>query len=533
MARLSNVVALRSALLGSVTRAEAKYLRQNLALTLLTAWSSVTFFHPDEHFQVLEFMGHKLGFTSATSLPWEYAARVRPWLQPAAYYVLVSALRGFGVEDRFVLALALRVATGLFACAALRAVWRVSRHWHGDDAARSRRLRFLTLVGFVPYLAVRTSSENLSASFFLFGFSCLMGGRPPEGPGETPLSLPSALGAGALFGLAFEARYQTAFSSAGLVAWLVFVGGVKWQRVGAIAAGTFFVIGAAACIDRWGYGVWSFPAWSYLRVNLLEHVAVRYGSHPFYAYAYLLLANVFAPIVLPLLIALFTCWLRRPRHVVTFCTLPFVFAHSVLAHKEERFLFPIVTLSLLAASLALESSPASHRLGSWPSACGARIGSALERFQGTRGYRAMLVYNFAFMAVLALYPLGWRAHLPFYRWLETTLEREGPARFISETPELVPDYPFYRREDFRIEDAGAFVREGHEHGAEPLYRVRRDPFELEALGPHEQLVYSELPGWQSTWMVRKIFPWVARWTSLVRQHDPKRAVWLSVYRLSS
>ncbi len=30
-------------------------------VTVVTAWFSVTFYFPDEHFQVLEFMGHEAG----------------------------------------------------------------------------------------------------------------------------------------------------------------------------------------------------------------------------------------------------------------------------------------------------------------------------------------------------------------------------------------------------------------------------------------------------------------------------------------
>jgi phosphatidylinositol glycan class B len=538
----SSAARLRSLIFGSVTRAEATYLKLNLVLTLLTAWASVTFFHPDEHYQVLEFMGYKLGFTTAATLPWEYAARIRPWLQPAAYYVLTSSLLRLGVADRFVLVLALRVASGLFACAALRAVWRVSRHWHGDDSARSRRLRFLTLAGFVPYLAVRTSSENLSASLFLFGFSCVMGGRPPETDiAAPPLPLGTALGGGALLGLAFETRYQTAFSSAGLVLWLSVVGKVRWRSIGAMGLGALLVVGIAAWIDRWGYGVWTFPAWSYLRVNLLEHAAVRFGSSPFYAYAYLPVANVFAPVLLPLLAALLACWLRRPRHVVTFCVVPFVLAHSVLAHKEERFLFPIAVLSLLSASLALEPSlpTTTGGFGAWLRASGARVACALRRFQATRGYRALLLWNFATMALLAVYPLGWRTHIPFYRWVEATLHAEGQARFVSDAPELVPDYPFYRRTRWRIERAGALARHAGSlasdvpaPASEPVYWVRRDPFELDAGALSGTLVYSEFPGWQSDWVRTHVFPWVARLRSIVALRDPKRAVWFSVYRLA-
>ena len=61
------------------------------AVTIVTAWFSNTFYFPDEHYQVLEFMGLKLGITPASELPWEFAARIRPWFQPLVYFLIASA----------------------------------------------------------------------------------------------------------------------------------------------------------------------------------------------------------------------------------------------------------------------------------------------------------------------------------------------------------------------------------------------------------------------------------------------------------
>ena len=52
------------------------------AIVLVTAWFSETFYFPDEHYQILEFMAFKLGITPAAELPWEFSARIRPWFQP-------------------------------------------------------------------------------------------------------------------------------------------------------------------------------------------------------------------------------------------------------------------------------------------------------------------------------------------------------------------------------------------------------------------------------------------------------------------
>ncbi|HSS12456.1 MAG TPA: hypothetical protein VLL04_01095, partial [Rhizomicrobium sp.] len=58
------------------------------AVIVVTAWFSVLFYFPDEHYQILEFMSYKLGITPASDLPWEFHARIRPWFQPLVYFLI-------------------------------------------------------------------------------------------------------------------------------------------------------------------------------------------------------------------------------------------------------------------------------------------------------------------------------------------------------------------------------------------------------------------------------------------------------------
>jgi phosphatidylinositol glycan class B len=97
-----------------------KALRLLAVLTAVSAVTSVTIFHPDEHFQTVEFASLKLGFTAASELPWEYAARLRPWLQPALYTLIAKGALALGGTSRFVLLGLFRAATALFSFVAFR-----------------------------------------------------------------------------------------------------------------------------------------------------------------------------------------------------------------------------------------------------------------------------------------------------------------------------------------------------------------------------------------------------------------------------
>src|SRR6478736_3907350 len=107
-------------------------------VTIITAWFSNTFYFPDEHYQVLEFMGYKLGITPAAELPWEFAARIRPWFQPLAYFLIARPLMALGLTDMFSIVFVLRLLTGLFSLAALAVFARaVLPTIEGEDEQRA------------------------------------------------------------------------------------------------------------------------------------------------------------------------------------------------------------------------------------------------------------------------------------------------------------------------------------------------------------------------------------------------------------
>src|SRR5512137_420972 len=158
-----------------------------LALTLAAATTSDSVFQIDEHFQVVEFAGYKLGVTPPGELAWEFPARIRPWLQPGAYVLLARALHAVGVESPFPVMRGYRIASGLAAWAAIVALLLAVRHWFPSPRWRRAAYLSLTLPYFVPYLAARISSESLATTFLLLGVAILVApgaGEPGKGGAE-------------------------------------------------------------------------------------------------------------------------------------------------------------------------------------------------------------------------------------------------------------------------------------------------------------------------------------------------------------
>ena len=448
-------------------------LRRSLVIlavvTLVTAWFSVTFYFPDEHFQVLEFMSFKLGITPASSLPWEFGARIRPWFQPGVYFLIAKPLIALGVIDMFTIAFILRLLTGLFSLTALALFVRALLPTIEGEEEKHAFIRYLPLFGFLPYQFVRTSSETFSAAFFALGLAVALGRR----------TAPRLALAGLLCGLAFESRYQTGLLGLGLFMWLAVIARERPAPLAAFLGGGVVALVIGALADHWGYGAWVFPPLGYVDVNLVQGVAAhQFGREPVFAYLYLLPAQIFFAITLVLMAGMVAMWLRNSRHAVSWATLPFVLAHIAIAHKEARFLFP---LAILAVSFpVLGFSP---RLPRWHEAF-----TRIWNWRTSWAAKAVTAISLLAMLYFALYPFGVRPHMPMARYLY----RHDPGPVMSfEKP--FDSYPRFRPAGFIIGTltAGAQLDALLHKG--PVYLMTQTPVPPKLPGARTTMLYSEFP----------------------------------------
>jgi len=356
-----------------------------LALILVAAVQSDGFHQPDEHFQVLELAAYKLGRAPLADLPWEFRARIRSWLQPGLYVVLLRAAGALGLADPFRQALLLRLVSGLLSWTALVALNRVSPLLVPSPDTRQWAVRLSWLAFVTPYLAVRTSSECLATACAMLGLALFC--RSTLGPRDWP----RLLGAGLLLGLAAQFRFALGVMAAALLLWGVIERRLDGRGLAALLAAGLSTLGLGALVDRWGYGEWTLPALRYLQVNLGEGVAAgRFGSLPFYGYLTLALQNALAPLILLAFLGAAVAWVRAPRHVLTAATLPFVLVHALIAHKEMRFLFPLAPLAPYL--LALAAAPRGE-LAPW-----------LRRRPARVALQAFLVLDLVGLAALTVVP---------------------------------------------------------------------------------------------------------------------------------
>lgn len=422
----------------------ARYLIALTALCLLTAWTTQGYLHADEYFQTIEFASYKLGITEAGSLPWEFHAQIRPWLQPGIYYLILKALPFAGITDRFIQVLLLHFLSAFISIATLLYFGTVAFRWFRTEQEQGWLMRVLCFTFFVPLLFVRNSSEVFSTACFMTAATMLLRRLHPDrradGPGFTAWEM---IVPGILCGLAFEFRFSSGFLVLFFGIWLLWVARLRFSLLMTLALSSLIPILLSIRIDRWGYGDWVFAPWNYFASNILDKRMEHFGTSPFFAYLYLLVGNIGPHISLLLVITIFLCWYRHPRHVVTWLTLPYFALHSLLSHKEDRFMFPLLFLWLTAAVLAVATSQG--RPVAWLS----RIFQEKNR----RYWNFVWYTNIAILAFLALYPITVVPQLKMQRYIY----RHHPAgtiyKFADYDPYIRKElfFSFYRPPDLRIE----------------------------------------------------------------------------------
>ncbi len=195
----------------------------------------------------------------------------------------------------------------------------------------------------MPYLGVRFSSENWGGALFFISLAWLM---------LQPKKKSAYVMIGLLLGAAIACRYQTGFLIAGLALWLM-VKRSAWRNTSNYLMLIGSAIGLALSIlaDRWLYGEWTFTAWNYARVNIVEDMASQFGTAPWYYYFAKVLERAYPLMGILIILATFNFWWKHRDHPITWSSLVFVLVHLLVPHKELRFLFPLIFMIPLAVAL--------------------------------------------------------------------------------------------------------------------------------------------------------------------------------------
>ncbi len=319
---------------------QKKYLILALVFHLLAAWFSIGRYHADEQFQIIEFTGYKTGVNSAAEMPWEFHEKMRPAIQVFFAYTVIKVFSF--ISNPFTQVFLLRLFASLLGLLALYKLLAAFKYHFSE-----RQYQVLCMLScvycFIPYFHARFSSENISSSLFILGFTSLLHSRNNK-----------YLLAGLLFGLAYTVRMQSLFMIAGLGLWMLFINKNKFKDLFVLTTGFAMAVGIGLLCDRWFYGQWVNSTWNYVFQNIVLHKSAEYGTQPFWFYFERTLLDTIPPFSLIIIASFFILFIYKPKHILTWTFVPFLLVHLFTAHKELRFLFPFINFIPLVFVFALK-----------------------------------------------------------------------------------------------------------------------------------------------------------------------------------
>lgn len=346
---------------------------------LASAIVGVGFHARDDYFHVLDPALHWL---ADPTFDWDHSALagagIRSHLVPRAVYFLLASWRRLGVDDPEISLRLIYGIAGSYSLLVVPATFYAARRLVDDRAARWAAL--LAAAHFaMPYAGTKLLIEAMAMPPLVFGVGLAAGN-----------SKRALLLAGTMVGLACWFRFQVGVAGLGLAcavairAWRATGPREAVRQVCLLASGAALAVLLQGLYDLWTTGLFLGPVLHNILANACSAAGgigsvctyVRERGLPFnadisrstpwaYVGVWLLLT------VPPLTFVLLGPLLRAARRLeIALPLVAFVVVHSLIAHKEERFMLPVLPLFLLLMAAV------PGELATFPGALGERLRTA-------------------------------------------------------------------------------------------------------------------------------------------------------------
>lgn len=309
------------------------------ALRLLPVFAFPSIDYPDEIFQAVE-PAHRLVYGTGL-IPWEFVYGMRSWALPGFIAGIMKAVRLVGDGPAVYMPAIGMVLAALGATSALCAyLWgrRFYGLW-GGIVAGALTACWIDAVYFGP----RPLSEAVSAHLLVVGLYLASPGYAVQGRGRLAL-------AGLILGAAALLRIQIAPAVALFVLWNWTGDAPPVRRLPPLIAGGLVALALFGAIDAVTWGWPGESLWRNVLINLWYGVSAHWGVEPWHYYVGAILVYWGAATAVVLVLARLGA-LRLPALAVL--ALVILAIHSAIPHKEFRFIYPALLLTVISAGLGL------------------------------------------------------------------------------------------------------------------------------------------------------------------------------------
>ena len=293
---------------------------------------------PDEIYQVLE-PAHRLVFgTGAVS--WEWVLGIRSWLLPGFLAGLMELGRLFGDRPTLI-NLPVEIFMAAAGCLPVLCGYGWGRRFHGRAGGVAVAAVAAVWIDLV-YMSGHTFDEVLAADTLAVA---LYLGLPGDGAGMSRRRLWMV---GAVMGLTFALRFHLgpalAVAACGICGWRQ-----SYERWLALLAGACIPIMAMGVLDWVTLGVPFQSVFINVWVNLALGVSSEAGREPFYT-LWVLPFDIWGAVGFIAVVGTAVLGARR-LPLLAYVALTIFAIHSLIPHKEYRFIYPAIPLLMILAGL--------------------------------------------------------------------------------------------------------------------------------------------------------------------------------------
>jgi len=318
----------------------------SVVLVVITSLISINVYEALELTQNIEFASYKYGKTDVTGVDIvEFRYKLGRWIMPLIHYIEINLLEKIGVKNPFIQAVVFRLTWGAIGLIAIYLLMLLSYKITDNEKISKIIIILLSILPFIPFFIVRGGNTTFSSVLLAIGISLFL--LYSKNDNNQKISSLLIFFVGIVFGLAVVVRLQVLPFLAGFYLWVFFIFTKDkldaFLKLLVMSLGIIISLIGGFFIDSWGYGEWTNTIWNYFDYNIIKGLSKVYGTDPFYGYFYLIPRMFPRFIIIPsiVMIGYVIFWIRNPKNILTWTTLPFVISHFFIAHKEARFMLPI------------------------------------------------------------------------------------------------------------------------------------------------------------------------------------------------
>jgi hypothetical protein len=269
----------------------------------------------------------------------------RPWFQPGIYYLITYIPYHYFNFDIFALEKLIYIFQGIFFSIAFLYLYKTIQLYCKDI---SKNLGFLLLASswYIPGVLTRHSNESFSTIFIIFSIYSFL---KWELSNKTHTTYRLLIFSGLFSGLAFYSRFQVAIFFIGFIlSYLIYLileknhilKFIQNYLIGLIIA---LFIGSIA--DFIGYGKFALSPWYYFYYQLVLGVVNTFEHSPWYWFFPTTMLVTFNPFFW-LMIGYSVYIHKKDKFLISLASglFLFLFIHSLVKHKEMRFMLPMIPI---------------------------------------------------------------------------------------------------------------------------------------------------------------------------------------------